>query len=98
MATTGSPTATLSESPSGSGLRLTPFGSTLITAMSLPTSTPTRVPLTRWVSDPPLLKTMLTLSALWPFSSTTCALVRMLPSLSTTKPVPSASPLCGWPN
>ena len=77
MATTDSPTTTLSESPSGSGLRSTLLGSTLMTATSLPTSTPTSWPGTRWVSEPPLLNTTVTLLARWPLSSTTCALVRM---------------------
>ncbi len=77
MATTDSPTTILSESPSGSGLSVRPLGSTLMTATSLPVSTPTSWPLTRCVSEPPLLKTTVTLLARWPLSSTTCALVRM---------------------
>ncbi len=77
MATTGSPTVTLSESPMGSGLRSTPVGSTLITATSPPMSMPTMEPGTCCVLPPPLLKSTVTLLALWPPSCTTWALVRM---------------------
>ncbi len=45
------------------------------------------------ISSPPSSKLTVTLSA----PSTTWALVRIVPSLSTTKPDPVASPCSGWP-
>ena len=81
MATTSCPGCTCDESPNVSGCRSDAGTSTLITAMSDPSSAPTSVaftvlPLLNWTEYevPP---------------STTCAFVTMSPFVSTTKPEPS---------
>ena len=50
-------------------------------------------------SDPLPLKTTVTVLAVTPLSLTTCALVRIWPSVETTNPVPMPcwSPV-GWPH
>ena len=60
-------------------------------ARSLEVSTPLT---SASISSPPSSKLTVTSSA----PSTTWAFVRIVPSLSTTKPEPVASPSCGAPN
>src|SRR5665647_2145035 len=97
MATTASPTWTALESPRGRGSSAGALaGSTLSSATSLVSSTPTTVAATVVVSVPLLLcvlNTTFTESAVAPLLETTCALVRMAPSAATTKPEPSACAL-----
>ena len=75
------------------------LGSILSRATSVDSSEPTMVAgISRpWASLP--LKTTVTELAVTPLSLTTCALVRMSPSVLTTKPVPMPcwSPV-GWPH
>jgi hypothetical protein len=92
IATTGSPTWSFDESPSGSTVRFfTLLGSILRTARSLSASMPSTF---AWIGLPFSSKLTVTLSAPW----TTCALVRIVPSLSTTNPEPVAVPCCWPPN
>ena len=92
IAATGSPTENVERSESGTGTRLRPLGSTLISATSASASKPTmwagtllRSPnstktcFAAWGVPPPLRRPPLV---------TTWALVTMSPSLSTTKPEP----------
>ena len=86
MATTGSPTVRLPESPIWIGVRPGTFdGSILSSATSLEVSVPTTLPVSVMVDLPVALKTTETLWAGTPDepvspvskSTTTCALVRM---------------------
>jgi hypothetical protein len=84
IATVGSPTSTSRLLPRASGRSPSPSGSTLSTARSLETSWPR----TRAVTVRSSENRTLTRSAFW----MTWAFVRMLPSRSSTKPVPVDSP------
>jgi hypothetical protein len=90
IAATGSPTCTLDVPPSVSGCSVTLLGSTCSTARSLELSTPAT-----WAGTSLPLPPKRTVTLLAP--STTCALVRMSPRVSTTKPDPVAVP-CSRPN
>ena len=91
IAITGSPTWAVSELPSGTGRSLALLGSTLSTARSLEGSRPLT-----WADTKSPFSPKRTFTSLAP--STTWALVRIVPSLPTTKPEPVAVPCCGRPN
>jgi hypothetical protein len=90
IAIVGSPTCTSLAEPSVSGCRSRPSGSTFNSARSLELSRPTILAVTLFLSE----NCTVTLTA----PSTTCALVRMSPSLSMTNPEPVASPRCSVGN
>ena len=86
IATVGSPTLHVEESPSASGCRAGPFGLTASTARSVSGSLPmTRAETVRWSEN----DTRTSVEA-----ATTCALVRMWPFSSSTKPEPVATFSC----
>jgi hypothetical protein len=89
IATVGSPTCTVSEFPSSSGLRsrFSASTSTRSRARSVSASFPIGVAATVWSSEN---VTRMSVAA-----STTCALVRISPSSSITKPEPVDSDACG---
>ncbi len=91
IAITGSPTWAVSELPRGSGRSLALSGLTLSTARSLEGSRPLTWAGTKSPFSPKRTRTS-------EAPSTTWALVRIVPSLSTTKPEPVAVPCCGSPN
>ena len=80
IATVGSPTRTAPESPSASGWSLTSLGFTASTARSVSASLPiTRAETVRWSENDTRTSSE---------EATTCALVRMWPFSSSTKPEP----------
>ena len=80
IATVGSPTRTAEESPSSSGWSILPFGLTASTARSVSGSLPiTRAVTVRWSENDTRTSVE---------EATTCALVRMWPLSSSTKPEP----------
>jgi hypothetical protein len=86
IATVGSPTSTVSESPSWSGFNSSPLGSTRSRARSVSGSLPSGIAATVCESEN---FTWIDVAA-----ATTCALVRIRPSSSSTKPEPVASLAC----
>ena len=93
IATTLWPGCTDDELPSASGWSLEAGRSTWITAVSVDLSLPTSV---AFAVEPSSNLTWIELAV-----ATTCSAVRMLPFLSISKPVPSASAFCdpfGLPN